>query len=506
VSDELPEGWAAVQLGDLINGFQAGRNLTAQGRPASNGEFGVLKISAVTWGQFRHEENKALLSGDAPRSHEVVKRGDLLITRANTSDLVGAVAIVEDDFPFLMLPDKILRLLPKSGLVDPRFLLHALRSQEAREHFTVNATGTSESMRNLSQPKLAATPVKLPPLPEQRRIVSKVEALLVRVNAARDRLEKVLLLLKRFRQEVLARAFRGELVPTEAELAAREGRLFQSAAELLDHLPDSVSDEVPEGWITVTIDQLLQPGGLFDGPFGSSLKTADYTDSGVRVIRLENIANLRFVAEKETWISKSKYEELKRHTVGEGDIIFGSFVDESCRVCLLPKLTTPAIAKADCFCLRPKDELVDRSFLVYQLGSSTTRNALVEEIHGATRPRINTGQLRALSVALPPLAEQRRIVAKVEALLAAAAKVEVEAERQARQLERAPQAILQKAFSGELVPTEAELARIEGRSFESAAELLTRVAQTAAEPGRGSPSDGDQAASVRRGSRAPRSR
>ena len=76
------------------------------------------------------------------------------------------------------------------------------------------------------------------------------------------------------------------------------------------------------------MEELIPKGGIFDGPFGSNLKSDDYTESGVRVIRLENIGQLRFISEKETFISREKYETLKRHTVGEGDIIFASFIME----------------------------------------------------------------------------------------------------------------------------------------------------------------------------------
>ncbi len=245
VSDELPEGWASAVLGDLIDGFQAGRNLTAQGRAANDGEFGVLKISAVTWGEFRPDENKALLDGDTPRAHEVVRRGDLLITRANTSELVGSVVIVERDFPKLMLPDKILRLLAKTKVVEPRYLLHALRSQAAREHFSVNATGTSESMRNLSQPKLASTPVRLPPLPEQRRIVARIEALLALTSKVEAETERQLRMLDRAPHTILQKAFSGELVPTEAELARAEGRVYESAGELLARLTAARAEDEP---------------------------------------------------------------------------------------------------------------------------------------------------------------------------------------------------------------------------------------------------------------------
>lgn len=211
-----------------------------------------------------------------------------------------------------------------------------------------------------------------------------------------------------------------------------------------------MNDELPEGWVEVPLNDLLQPGGMFDGPFGSHLKTSDYTERGIRVLRLENLANLRFVEEKRTFISQPKYETLRKHTVVAGDILFGSFVDSDVRVCLVPPLQTPAVAKADCFCIRPMQEGVDRRFLVYQLGARATRDALLEEIHGVTRPRITTKQLRAFGVALAPLGEQRRIVEAVDALLA---EVNVARERLARVpliLKRFRQSVLAAACGGRL--------------------------------------------------------
>jgi type I restriction enzyme S subunit len=246
-----------------------------------------------------------------------------------------------------------------------------------------------------------------------------------------------------------------------------------------------MSEDLPEGWACAALNDVLEPGGLFDGPFGSNLKTSDYAESGVRVIRLENVANLRFIHDKHTFITEQKYRDLLRHTVGEGDLIVGSFVDGAVRICVLPKLPTKAIAKADCFCVRPKAEIVDPRFVAYQIGSYATRDVLVEDVHGATRPRITTKQLRLLELRLAPLEEQRRIVERIEELLEQAGRISERLHRVAQILggsevpavepDRVKQAILLKAFSGELVPTEAALARSDRRTYETAAELLARV-------------------------------
>jgi type I restriction enzyme S subunit len=227
------DAWETRVLGDVIEGFEAGRNLKSQGRAAGPGDYGVLKISAVTWGSFRPEENKALLAGDEPRPHERIRAGDLLITRANTYDLVGAVVLVARDYLNLMLPDKILRLRLKKNLVDARFLVHALRSQAVREHFENEATGTSDSMRNLSQPKMAAAPLILPPLREQSQVADAIESLLLIADTIERRVHAAAARADRLPQAILSKAFSGELVPTEADLARAEGREYETAEQLL---------------------------------------------------------------------------------------------------------------------------------------------------------------------------------------------------------------------------------------------------------------------------------
>jgi type I restriction enzyme S subunit len=106
----LPPGWTWTSLDELLLGIEAGESPKAEGRPAGPHEQGVLKVSAVSWGRFNPQENKALPAGYPLDSALTVRAGDLLLSRANTVELVGAVVLVEKDHPNLMLSDKTLRL------------------------------------------------------------------------------------------------------------------------------------------------------------------------------------------------------------------------------------------------------------------------------------------------------------------------------------------------------------------------------------------------------------
>jgi type I restriction enzyme S subunit len=215
-------------------------------------------------------------------------------------------------------------------------------------------------------------------------------------------------------------------------------------------------DELPDGWTWVQVDDLLPAGGIFDGPFGSNLKTSDYTHSGARVVRLENIGHLRFIGDKRTYVSLEKYRQLVKHEVGPRDIMFSSFVDDEMRVCVLPPdIETPALAKADCFTLRPVED-VDRDYLALQLASPATFKALSKDVHGATRPRVNTTQVRSVPVPLCSLEEQREIVSRYRSAVSIIDALKLRIEAASGRLRQSSQAVLAKAFRGELTPTETE--------------------------------------------------
>lgn len=156
------ENGKVVRLHDLIDDIQAGKSLSASDiSPSTLQEKAVLKVSAVGARNFLPHESKILLDQNGFLAQHMVRNGDLLITRANTPDLVGLACLVDGDFPNLMLSDKTLRLIPKKG-VPKRLLLECLRTNAARQYLKGNATGTGSAMKNISQGVLKSMQISFP--------------------------------------------------------------------------------------------------------------------------------------------------------------------------------------------------------------------------------------------------------------------------------------------------------------------------------------------------------
>jgi type I restriction enzyme, S subunit len=186
------DAWAKHQLRDVIKAIEAGVSPNAMDRPAKPGEFGVLKVSSVTWGEFRPDENKALFPDYSVAGIPTVRSGDLLLSRANTAELLAMPVQVPQDYPNLILSDKTFRLVLDEKRVAVRFLLYWLRQQTTRRYFASRATGTSGSMRNVSQVTIGECPIALPPLPVHRRIagiLDRAEALRAKPRAAIAKLD-----------------------------------------------------------------------------------------------------------------------------------------------------------------------------------------------------------------------------------------------------------------------------------------------------------------------------
>jgi type I restriction enzyme S subunit len=143
--------WFLAPLGIALTRIEAGNSPSVEDTPAGPGEWGVLKVSAVGRSGFRSDENKVAHDGSLHIESLCVRPGDLLITRANTAELVGMTCIVRETPPGLMLCDKTLRLHVDDTFTSTKYVQLVLTLAEVRAQIEIAATGTSGSMKNISQ-------------------------------------------------------------------------------------------------------------------------------------------------------------------------------------------------------------------------------------------------------------------------------------------------------------------------------------------------------------------
>lgn len=164
-----PKGWDVVRVGDALEAIESGWSVTGEQRTKREDEWGVLKISAVTWGRYQPGEHKVVQLASIDRDITIPKRGDLLFTRANTRELVAACCLVDTEDSRLFLPDKIWRIVPDRLVTCSEYLRYLFEVPRFRDRIARQATGTSGSMLNVSMRKLRVISMPIPPLPLQRR-------------------------------------------------------------------------------------------------------------------------------------------------------------------------------------------------------------------------------------------------------------------------------------------------------------------------------------------------
>ncbi|MFF0150936.1 hypothetical protein [Micromonospora sp. NPDC005203] len=201
-------GWPRVPLGSLLQQIQSGHSPRCMDRPVVDGEWGVLKLGAVTSCEFNPDQNKALPHGIEPHLEDEVQAGDLLFSRKNTRELVAACVLVQETVPRLLMPDLIFRLkLADKADVDPAFLHQLLIFPSKRRVIQNLAGGSAGSMPNISKAKLREVQIELPPLSLQREFARQLESIEKMKTAQRQHLAELDSLFASLQD----RAFRGEL-------------------------------------------------------------------------------------------------------------------------------------------------------------------------------------------------------------------------------------------------------------------------------------------------------
>ncbi|WP_370083805.1 restriction endonuclease subunit S [Streptacidiphilus sp. MAP12-16] len=184
VRSDLPE-MDHQPVGDVLLGIDSGKSVEAEGEASTEDKYRILKLSAVQRGWFKPGEAKALTDDTSFSPSHVVKNGDLLITRGNTPERVGFVAVARNVSPGTFMPDLIWRLRVDESRVSTDYLEHALSSHELRTRISGTAGGTSRSMVKINKRGFVTLQLPIPPLPEQGEYVRRCNALAKGITAIR---------------------------------------------------------------------------------------------------------------------------------------------------------------------------------------------------------------------------------------------------------------------------------------------------------------------------------
>lgn len=301
------------------------------------------------------------------------------------------------DFPFCLGADGVKVLRPRIDC-DVRFLFRYLSS------LNLPNAGYSRHFKFLKRES-----VVLPPIEEQRRIA----AILDKADALRQKRRLALQKLDSLTQSIFLDMFGDPAVNPYRFPLRRLGDLAVKFS---------------------------------DGPFGSNLKSEHYQDSGIRVIRLQNIGVDEFIDPDKAYISPEHAELLAKHQCAPGDLLVGTLGDPNLRACIPPPGVFPAINKADCVQVRADRSVATPEFLCTLLNVPSVERMASGMILGQTRLRIAMGRLRELEVPVPPIASQQRYskcYAEVKKLRSRAVQMNARADN-------AWFALQHRAFRGEL--------------------------------------------------------
>lgn len=209
---EIPAHWKVLPIKRIIETIEQGWSPQCESYPAEGlDEWGVLKVGCVNGGEFRRFENKLLPAKLEPIPELGIRASDVLISRANTRDLVGSAAVAKDDHPRLMLCDKLyrLRLLHEQCL--PEFLAYYLGSGVARGQIELGATGASASMLNISQSTILEMPAPVPPISVQHEIVGWLDERGAATGGLVAEAERAIALLQERRAALISAAVTGKI-------------------------------------------------------------------------------------------------------------------------------------------------------------------------------------------------------------------------------------------------------------------------------------------------------
>jgi type I restriction enzyme S subunit len=409
----IPEDWEVRQLSECVtisHGFPFASNYFANSGPHRLTTPGHFFES----GGFRDiGEKQKYYIGPVPKDY-ILEPGDVIVAMTEQADgLLGSTAKIPNEHGYLH-NQRLGRVRTRTPEVDLDYVVLIFNSSGYRAKVRETAAGTK--VKHTSPAKLLEILVQIPPLPEQRAIasaLSDVDALL----GALDRLIA--------KKRDLKQAAMQHLLTGQTRLPGFKGE-----------------------WEVVELERIAdrnRPWSFTGGPFGSNLKSSDYTKEGVRIIQLQNIGDGEFKNGYEVYTSIAKADDLLSCNIYPGEIILSKMGDPVARACLIPTQHDRYLMCSDGIRLAVDPNRFDNYFVFAQINAPDFRSKAENSSTGSTRKRIGLFELRRLTLDCPPTKAEQTAIAEVLSDMDA----EIAALEQRREKTRAlKQGMMQELLTG----------------------------------------------------------
>jgi type I restriction enzyme S subunit len=465
----LPNGWMWSTL-DEVADVTAG-NPAPQGQEFFEGgtkPFVRVQDMGRLSGAVKLYETHDYINEKAAKTLKLFPQGSVLFTKSGASTLLNQRVILGRD---MYVVSHIAAAIPKKSILS-EWLYYWLRTID----FAYLAHATTLPSLPLSKAK--AIPVPVAPLDQQKRIVAEIEKQFSRLDEAVANLKRVKANLKRYKAAVLKATVEGRLVETEAELTRKktpsplagegggEGASYETGAQLLQRIlktrrsqwkgkgkykeptaPDTTDlPELPEGWVWAISD------AVFDFVTSGSRGWAEhYSGSGAIFIRVGNLdhGTIDLDLSEIQHVMAPANPEADRSRVKPGDLLI-SITAELGMVAVAPENLGEAYINQHVAIARSTD-LIDKNYIGWYFASEHAGKKQLESIRrGATKAGLGLDDIRSVNIALPPLAEQHRIVAEVDRRFSLVREVASQVDANLKRVERLRQSVLGASFSGRL--------------------------------------------------------
>ena len=472
--DNIPFGWLFVKISDVceVNPPKPPKDFLPADAPVT---FVPMPAVDADQGAITNPEIRPYL--EVRKGFTSFRDGDVIMAKITPCMENGKAAIIQEMKNGIGFGSTEFHVLRSKELILPQYLYYFIRQvsfrKEAEDHFT-----GSVGQKRVPTDFIKNAVIPLPPLPEQHRIVVRVEALLTQVNAARDRLNRVPLIMKRFRQAVLVAACSGRLTEgwreehpdvEHAENALNTfNRIFKLDKKKIRKrgtlgMPEiELPDNLPESWTIKKIKELVDIGAIFDYQDGNHgelyPRQSDFGEVGVKFLTATQVFDNKVQLAEAPLLKKEKALQLRIGFAQPRDVLLTHNATVG-RVALMPDNCGEIILGTSVTYYRLNPEFIDPNYCCFMMQGPLWQSQLRIIMEQTTRNQVSITKQAEFFIPIPPILEQHEIVRHVNALFMRADQIEHQVGGATKRTEALTQAVMAKAFRGELVATEAELSQ-----------------------------------------------